>query len=228
MRLDDIPTAGRAPADATPSAVVARLRALRPSRRTVLRGLLIGAAAAALVPLDWYLARREAAAQSTEGDDLAEHLSCTPESYDEEANNWPASGAAVCYGGWRRGGFPCEDGYHREGVYADGEDSVDSTRVTTSCQGRNAWRWNGYRCSDAITTVTFPDGTEYSGITIAACPVGAEGAADAEPGAEPEVRSDDERDEDDDSPRRDPARPVLPRLGASSDDAPVVGHLLGR
>ncbi len=238
MRLDDIPTAGRAPADATPSAVVARLRALRPSRRTVLRGLLIGAAAAALVPLDWYLARREAAAQSTEGDDLAEHLTCTPQSYEEEADNWPASGAAVCYGGWRRGGFPCADGYHREGVYADGEDSADSTRVTTSCQGRNAWRWNGYRCSDAITTVTFADGTEYTGITIAACPVGGEGAAtptaEGSTTDEPGARSgDDERDEDDeqdddDAPRRDPARAVPPRPGASSEDEPVAGHLPGR
>jgi len=220
MRLDDIPTTGRAPAHATPSAVVARLRALRPSRRTVLRGLLVGAAAAALVPLDWYLARREAAAQSTEGDDLAEHLTCTPESYAEEANNWPASGAAVCYGGWRRGGFPCAAGYHREGVYADGDDSADSTRVTTTCQGRNAWRWNGYRCSDAITTVTFADGTEYTGITIAACPVGSDGAAlpaagpAAGPATAPPARAGDGDEQDDDVPRR--------------DDDPAVWSLLGR
>ena len=33
-------------------------RSLRPSRRVILRGMLIGAAAAALVPLDWFLTRR--------------------------------------------------------------------------------------------------------------------------------------------------------------------------
>ena len=170
-RLDEIPTAFDAPADARPSTVVARIRAVRPSRRTVLRGLVIAAAAAALVPLDWFLVRREAAAQSTEGDDKAEHMGCKPESYREEADNWPSTGTAVCYGGWRRGGFPCSNGYHREGSYTDGPDSYESTRVTQSCHGRNAWRWNGYRCSDATTTVVYADGTDYRGITIAACPV---------------------------------------------------------
>ncbi|GAA3240959.1 hypothetical protein GCM10017691_43630 [Pseudonocardia petroleophila] len=172
-RLDEIPTAAQPPAGATPSAVVARIRAVRPGRRTVLRGLIIAAAAAALVPLDWYLVRREAAAAqpSTEGDDRSEHLGCKPESYREEADNWPSTGTALCYGGWRRGGFPCSDGYHREGSYKDGPDAFESTRVTQSCHGRNAWRWNGHRCSDATTSVVYADGTEYRGITIAACPV---------------------------------------------------------
>lgn len=181
-RLDEIPTAFDAPVDARPSAVVARIRAIRPSRRTVVRGLIIGAAAAALVPIDWFLTRRRAAAQETEGDDKSEYLTCEPESYREEANNWPATGPAVCYGGWRRGGYPCEDGYHREGTFTDGPDSFESTRVTTSCHGRNAWRWNGYRCSDAITTATYADGTEYRGISIAACAL--DGAAAAEPAPE--------------------------------------------
>ncbi len=170
MRLDDIPTASRRPAHARPSAVVERIRALRPSRRTVLRALLLGAAAAALVPLDWYLTRREAgAAPSADGDDKSEFTTCAPENYDEEANNWPSGGRAVCYGGWRRGSRPCSGGWHREGRFDDGGDTADSTRVTTSCHGRNAWRWNGFRCSDAVTTVTYADGTEYSGLTIAAC-----------------------------------------------------------
>ena len=45
----------------------------------------------------------------------------------------------------------------------------ESTRLTTNCHGRNAWRWNGHRCSDAITTAVFDDGSEYTGVTIAAC-----------------------------------------------------------
>lgn len=193
-RLDEIPTASQPPAGAVPSAVVARIRAVRPSRRTVLRGLVIAAAAAALVPLDWFLVRREAAAQSTEGDDKAEHMGCKPESYREEADNWPSTGTAVCYGGWRRGGFPCSNGYHREGSYTDGPDSYESTRVTQSCHGRNAWRWNGYRCSDATTTVVYADGTDYRGITIAACPVPAGSPANTpepEPPADTSDRSGD-------------------------------------
>lgn len=194
MRFDDIPTAARRPAHARPSAVAERIRALRPSRRTVLRALLLGAAAAALVPLDWYLTRREAGAAPAEEGDRSEFTTCAPESYDEEANNWPSGGRAVCYGGWRRGSRPCSGGWHREGRFADGDSTADSTRVTTSCHGRNAWRWNGFRCSDAVTTVTFADGTEYSGLTIAACALddsagpgdgipypGEDGDAEAEP-----------------------------------------------
>lgn len=169
MRLEDIPSAARPTDRSGASAVVARIRALRPSRRVVLRGLVLGAAAAALVPLDWYLSRRSAAAAPAEEGDRSEFTTCVPENYDEERNNWPAAGRAVCYGGWRRGGFPCSGGWHREGRYADAEDTADSTRVTTSCHGRNAWRWLGHRCSDAVTTVTFADGTEYTGLTIAAC-----------------------------------------------------------
>jgi hypothetical protein len=169
-RLDDIPTAFAPPAHARPSAVVARIRSIRPSRRAVLRGLVIGAAAAALVPLDWYLTRRDAAAQDGGNpDDMSEHLSCAPEKYDEEANNWPATGPAVCYGGWRRGSYPCSAGYHREGTYDAEDGAYASTRLTTNCEGKNAWRWNGYRCSDAITDVTYHDGNTYRGVTIAAC-----------------------------------------------------------
>jgi hypothetical protein len=167
-RLDDIPRTSAPPPDALPSAVVARLRAIRPSRRAVLRGLVIGAAAAALVPLDWYLERRTASAVPGAAN-RAEHTSCEPASYAEEANNWPSDGPAVCYGGWRRGGYPCANGYHREGFYEIDGEEMESTRLATECEGKNAWRWKGYRCSDAITDVVFAGGDTYTGITIAAC-----------------------------------------------------------
>ena len=180
--LDEIPTTSAPSAQARPSAVVARIRAIRPSRRTVLRGLVIGAAAAALVPLDWYLSRREAAAQDDddedEDDDRSEHRSCTPESYEEESNNWPEDGAAICYGGWRRGSYPCSRGFHREGSYESGGDYYESTRLTTSCEGKNGWRWHGYRCSDAVTEVYYDDGDSYRGVTIAACELPEESEAE--------------------------------------------------
>ena len=61
--LDDIPTTSAPPERARPSAVVAALRGYRPSRRTVLRALVLGVAATTLVPLDWYLSKRQAAAE---------------------------------------------------------------------------------------------------------------------------------------------------------------------
>jgi hypothetical protein len=170
-RLDDIPRTSAPPPGALPSVVVARLRSIRPSRRAVLRGLVIGATAAALVPLDWYLERRTAAAVPA-GVNRAEHTGCEPASYAEEANNWPFDDApAVCYGGWRRGSHPCASGYHREGFYEINGEEMESTRLATECEGKNAWRWKGYRCSDAITDVVFASGDTYTGITIAACPL---------------------------------------------------------
>jgi hypothetical protein len=167
-RLDEVPRTSTPPPGAVPSAVVARLRSIRPSRRTVLRGLVIGAAAAALVPLDWYLDRRSASALPGSAN-RAEYISCAPASYAEEANNWPFEGPAVCYGGWRRGSYPCGNGYHREGTYEINGEQMESTRLSTECEGRNAWRWHGYRCSDAVTDVVFASGATYTGITIAAC-----------------------------------------------------------
>ncbi len=146
--IDEIPTTSTPPERPRPSAVVARLRGYRPSRRTVLRALVLGVAATTLVPLDWYLSRREAAAEPS---DRSEYGTCKPAQYDQEANNWWEGGEAVCYGGWRRGSYPCEDGYHREGTFTARGVEYDSTRLTTNCHGRNAWRWNGHRCSDALT-----------------------------------------------------------------------------
>ncbi|GEL18498.1 hypothetical protein [Pseudonocardia asaccharolytica] len=187
-RLDDIPSIAAPPAEARPSAVVARIRSYRPSRRTVLRGLVIAAAASALVPLDWWLSRRGATAApegGTASGDRSEFLSCMPESYDEEANNWWSGGPAVCYGGWRRGSYPCSGGYHREGEHSARDERYVSTRLATNCDGRNAWRWHGYRCSDAVTTARWPDGTEYTSLTIAACELPTDAPAEAAPAPEP-------------------------------------------
>jgi hypothetical protein len=175
--ISDIPSAAEPGPDARPSAVVAQIRALRPSRRTILKSLLIGAAAAALVPVDWYLTRRSADA-ATDGP-RTENMQCAKGGYDEEQNNWPKDGKAMCIGGFRRGSFPCSGGWHREGTYSDGDASVSSTRLATNCEGKNAWRWNGVRCSDAMTTVTWDDGDQYTGTTIAVCSLGDEGGSDS-------------------------------------------------
>jgi hypothetical protein len=200
--FDSIPTTDAPPPQARPSAVVARLRGYRPNRRAVLRALVIGATAATLVPLDWYLARREAAAAPSGRSNRSEYGTCHPEQYDAEPNNWPEGGEGVCYGGWKRGTYPCDGGYHREGRFQDGDTEYYSTRLTTNCSGRNAWRWKGYRCSDAITTVTFADGSEYTGVTMAACALTSQELANPLP-----VEPDDPYDDDtDDRGNRRPGR----------------------
>jgi hypothetical protein len=169
--LTEIPAAFERPADATPSPVVASIRAIRPSRRAVLRALVVSATTAALVPLDWFLSLGQATAKGRLSD-RSESMTCEPASYDEEAPNWPRGGPAVCYGGWKRGSFPCSNGFHREGRYSGDGVEYESVRLATNCEGKTAWRWNGYRCSDATTNATYPDGEEYYGITIAACAIG--------------------------------------------------------
>jgi len=214
--LENIPTTTEPPPEARPSAIVARLRGYRPSRRTVLRAIVLGAAAATLVPLDWYLTRREAVAATG---NKSEYGTCKPASYDEEANNWPASSVAVCYGGWKRGTFPCEDGYHREGTYTDQGVDYESTRLATNCHGRNAWRWKNYRCSDAVTTGTFPDGSDYTGVTIAACTLTQEELAHPIPEEPDDPDPDDSNDGDDsgddsgDDAQQSETPSLLPSLG---------------
>jgi hypothetical protein len=167
MILDDIPLTDAPGTAARPSQIVARIRRHRPSRRSIIKGLLVAAAAATLVPLDWLLTRRAASAAGA----TSEFGDCAPTHYDEQPSNWwkEDSPSAICYGGWRRGGLPCSDGFHREGAFTSRGESYTSTRMTVTCEGRNAWRWQGYRCSDALTETTFDDGEVYEGITISAC-----------------------------------------------------------
>ena len=51
-------------------------------------GCIVAAAAAALVPLDWYLSRRARAADDGR---RTEYIECAKGSYDAEPNNWPAA-----------------------------------------------------------------------------------------------------------------------------------------
>ena len=190
--LEDIPTTAEPPQQAHASAVVAHLRGYRPSRRTVLRALVLGVAAATLVPLDWYMTRREAGAATS---NKSEYGTCHPAQYDQEANNWHEGGEAVCIGGWKRGSYPCVDGWHREGTFNDGDVQFDSTRLINNCSGRNAWRWKSWRCSDAITTATYDDGTEYTGVTIAACALTQQEIDNPIP-VEPDDKYDDSDDPD--------------------------------
>ncbi|PZG55518.1 hypothetical protein C1I98_03185 [Spongiactinospora gelatinilytica] len=150
------------------------------SRATLLRGLAVAALAATLAPFDWYLTRRAARASRgpssewTSGDCKDAY----PDGYSASDANW-FSGPAACYGGWRIGSYPCNDAnWHFEGSRADSDVGEEYTahRTDSFCGSRDtrtAWRWTSgddlYRCSDAMTTVTWRDGTRYRGLTIAMC-----------------------------------------------------------
>ncbi|MEO3927139.1 hypothetical protein ABGB07_25210 [Micromonosporaceae bacterium B7E4] len=184
MRFDLIPDTDAAPADATPS----RVRALIPNppaaRRTVFKALSVGAVSAALVPFDLLLSRREAAAAAPTSEWTNPH--CTDYlsgGYTPGTCNW-WEGPAMCHGGWRRGGRPCNaENRHWDGHFTYSSpwyEDVWSQRTTHYCNGRNAWRWsapsgNTFRCSDAWTHIYWDDGTDRADLTIAVCFVGVYG-----------------------------------------------------
>ncbi|MFF5205634.1 hypothetical protein [Streptosporangium sp. NPDC000396] len=174
MRLDLIPSTEAAPADATPS-LVRRLIPNPPvSRRTLVKGLVVSAIAATVVPFEWFLSRRAANAGPTSEWTASNCSDGYPGGYGEGYNNWWSDGRAVCFGGWRMGSYPCSGGFHFEGWRGYDDEGYTSSRVTT-CSGRNAWRWTAYstlyRCSDANTFVRWNDGDSYTGLTIAMCRV---------------------------------------------------------
>ncbi|MGW4475339.1 hypothetical protein ACWENQ_37210 [Nonomuraea sp. NPDC004354] len=176
MRLDLIPSAETAPEGAAPSLVRSLIPDAPVARRTVLRGLLVGAISATLVPFEWVLSKRAAHAAGPTSEWTAANCSDGyPYGYGEGANNWWVDNKKVCFGGWRMGSYPCSSGsrgYHFEGWRGYYDEGYTSTRVTT-CSRRNAWRWTSsgttYRCSDASTFVRWNDGDSYTGLTIAMC-----------------------------------------------------------
>lgn len=187
MRFDQIPTMEEAPVGGPAS----RVRDLVPqppaARRTLFKGLAVAAISATLVPFDWVFSKRPALAAACAGDPAptcewtSPHCTDYGVNYTPESSNWWAGDPAQCYGGWRRGGKPCNaDNRHFDGhweyTHTGVRESVYAQRITTACNGRNAWRWsapsgNTFRCSDAWTHVYWSD-NDYAGLTVAVCFVG--------------------------------------------------------
>jgi hypothetical protein len=182
VRFDLIPSMETASADAAPS----RVRELIPNppaaRRTLFKGLAVAAISATLVPFEWALSRRAARAAGAPTSEWTDpHCADYGVNYTPDSCNWWAGDPAQCYGGWRRGGKPCNaDNRHFDGhweyTHTGIWESVWSQRITTSCNGKNAWRWsapsgNTFRCSDAWTHVYWTD-NDYADVTVAVCFVG--------------------------------------------------------
>ncbi|MGH3862490.1 hypothetical protein [Actinokineospora sp.] len=178
MRFDQIPFADREPAEnSTPSHVLASIATTTPDRRNVLRGMMIAAATAALVPFEWLATRRQAEAGPTSEWTSSNCTDGYPQGYNEQSNNWWSSGPAACFGGWRRGSYPCSGGWHFEGFRSYSDEGYTSTRIATACGAgstkKNAWRWTAsgsvYRCSDASTRTVWNSGESYTDLTISMC-----------------------------------------------------------
>ncbi|GAA2415196.1 hypothetical protein [Nonomuraea africana] len=180
MRIDHIPVAGgEPPAGAEPSRVRSLIRELRPSRRSALKGLGVAVATAALVPLEWVFTKSMALAAGPTSEWTRSN--CTdgyPNGYGQQSNNWWVGGTATCFGGWRRGSYPCSGGYHFEGWRGYSDEGYTSSRTASYCgtsSTRNAWRWTTsglvYRCSDAITTCVWNSGERHTALTISMCRV---------------------------------------------------------
>jgi hypothetical protein len=180
MRAELIPALHKPPGDHYERSQVARLITDPPARRrTVLRIMTAGVLASTLLPFDWLLSRTKAFGAGPTSEFTG--ANCSPpysNGYTEQANNWWSSGTARCFGGWRRGSYPCSGGFHFEGFKSYSDEGYTSYRIASSCGNtsngyRNAWRWsNGaYRCSDAMTTCVWNSGERYTDLTVAMCGV---------------------------------------------------------
>ncbi|MFI7706061.1 hypothetical protein [Nonomuraea sp. NPDC049480] len=185
MRFDEIPAIDAMPEGAQPSRVRNLIGALPSSRRTLAKGMAVSVMAAALVPLDWALNKRQAkaAGPTSVWDENSCERSYPDGGYPEGRNNWWGDGKAVCFGGWRMGAYPCNSTRrhfegsrtHKPGA-SDQEKYTNAARIDDSCGStsfKNAWRWKSgghqYICSDAVTTVTWRDGTHHTDLTISMC-----------------------------------------------------------
>ncbi|MFF5213031.1 hypothetical protein [Streptosporangium sp. NPDC000396] len=173
MRHDLIPSLHDVPADAAPSMVRSMIPATPAARRTVLKGMAVAVATAALVPFDWVISRRAALAVGPTSEWTRTNCrDAYSGGYAEEPSNW-GGGPKACFGGWRMGGYPCNSNKrHFEGFRGYHDEGYTSHRVTT-CSNRNAWRWTVsgkvYRCSDASTRTVWNDGESYTDLTISVC-----------------------------------------------------------
>ena len=183
MRVELIPALDEPPGDHFAASRIGSIIADPPTRRrTVLRIMIAGALASTLVPFEWIVSRTKAFAVGPTSEFTGG--SCNPpypNGYTEQANNWWSSGTARCFGGWRRGSYPCNNGsygFHFEGSRYYSDEGYTSYRIASACGSssagyKNAWRWSSgtYRCSDATTTTVWNSGERYTDLTVAMCHV---------------------------------------------------------
>ncbi|MBP2474638.1 hypothetical protein JOF53_003510 [Crossiella equi] len=169
LRLDTIPDAGQAPPGAEPTRGLSALR--QPAtRRGVLRGITLSALTVGGLSLTWRprAARAETGPGGLPGWDRNDCRDAYPRGYPESPDTGGAYAGqpGACFGGNFRSSEYCRYGWHR----GDSTGDIQYTTVSSSCSGKNAWKWTTpdgrvYRCSDGTTTIT-RHGTTNSYFTI--------------------------------------------------------------
>jgi hypothetical protein len=169
LSFAQIPNHDRPPAavPATPSTAL-RAMPLTGRRRTVLKGMALGALTLGAAALDWSgvfrgrPARAETGPFSLAGWDRNDCRDAYPSGYPESGdtsggyvNTYPA-----CFGGSWRGSNYCDAGWHKYGTWTENGIQVDHVPISSACgtvTTKNAWRWTTpdghvYRCSDGFST----------------------------------------------------------------------------
>lgn len=167
LTLDNIPAHDEEPER---SARTTALKDLNPKsgRRTLLRGMALGAATIGAVALNVSagLGNRKANAETgpygLQGWDRNDCRDAYPNGYNEvpDTNGYYMYTYAACFGGTWRGSNYCNGGWHKWGTWYYG--SIQGNHVPTSSycgttSVKNAWRWTTpdgmwYRCSDGFST----------------------------------------------------------------------------
>jgi hypothetical protein len=157
-------------------------------RRTVLRGIALGALTVGASALNWSgavttrRARAETGRYGLQGWDRTDCRDAYPAGYDQlgDTSGDYVNTYAACFGGSWRGSDLCEAGWHKYGTWMYGDVRADHVPISSSCGAtttKNAWRWTTpdgavYRCSDGYTTYwSSPDvGQTYGTICRSALP----------------------------------------------------------
>jgi hypothetical protein len=170
LTLEQIPDAEGASPGAASTTMLADLKATRSRRRTVLRGVALGAMTVGATALDWSglfsgrAARAETGPGGLWGWDRNDCTDAYPNGYNEAPDTGGAfAGTAACFGGTARGNHFCSgSGWFKNGVLKEGKlRDITATYVPKYFCGsppHNAWKWTTpdglvYRCSDGYKTI---------------------------------------------------------------------------
>jgi len=166
LTLADIPDHFEAPAGAAPTRALRDVSQRPARRRSVIRGialgaLTVGASVATFATLDRRsVARAETGPGGLLGWDRNDCRDAFANGYTEQRDNVGAytGRQAACYGGNYMGSIYCKSGWHRSDTVHAGPSSTYYRTRPYSCSDRNAWRWttpdgSRWRCSDGTTTI---------------------------------------------------------------------------
>jgi hypothetical protein len=166
LTLESIPDTEVAPADAKPTLALTELSTAPAARRTILRGMVLGALTVGATAATWSsklttkAARAETSPTGVKGWDRLDCLDAYPGGYSEVRDNVGAYTGlnGACFGATFIGSIYCKSGWHRTDTVRDEPVTNSYRALPTRCAGKGAWKWttNGtwWRCADGQVTVS--------------------------------------------------------------------------